>query len=30
MSIVEMSVSGGIMILVTALLRLIAGDRLPR
>ncbi len=30
MSIVEMSVSGGTMILVTALLRLIAGDRLPR
>ncbi len=30
MSIVEMSVSGGIMILVTAVLRLIAGDRFPR
>ena len=30
MSIVEMSVSGGTMILVTALLRLIAGDRFPR
>ena len=30
MSIAEMSVSGGTMILVTALVRLIAGDRLPR
>lgn len=30
MSILEMGVSGGAMILVTAVLRLIAGDRLPR